>query len=380
MASLLLSALTPPPVNTSPDYDGVEYRWKMFTFRPAFFQYEPFLLVGVLLYVAFHFWGKKANETRVNTWYEAHRPLLEAQFSKPTDRGLIRDGNSDWFNYSTGRRALTSLHTIFTVRPRHDFFQYAFQIGKGLVELDYRVYDEVELDFTFKDSSGKESTVPDCVWAVVAKDEIKSIRKRRWDLTFTKTTDQPGLPPSLTVMSEFADITANLLKPLGPLNLPAVLSDPTILPYFRCLSLTDQPRTRPSIPVPPADRRRHLTLTLALPPASEAGATLPLLVAAFQLVDAIAGTGKAGLRGGLNGQLRPETRVKLRKIREEVDKEIREDAVKEKREEQAEEKAAAKRKAEEERLSRLSAADQKKAMDREKKRAMRKSQGRVKVR
>lgn len=320
------------------------------------------------------------------------------------------------------------------MRPRHDFFQYAFQIGKGLVELDYRVYDEVELDFTFKDSSGKESTVPDCVWAVVAKDEIKSIRKRRWDLVHTSHRAsvavcwanvhvcRPSLrqptslashprsrscpvcdcrvhrPRALLILPiEFADITANLLKPLGPLNLPAVLSDPTILPYFRCLSLTDQPRTRPSIPVPPADRRRHLTLTLALPPASEAGATLPLLVAAFQLVDAIAGTGKAGLRGGLNGQLRPETRVKLRKIREEVDKEIREDAVKEKREEQAEEKAAAKRKAEEERLSRLSAADQKKvssvlceqdvcshqhpqAMDREKKRAMRKSQGRVKVR
>ena len=27
--------LTPPIPNVSPDYDGVEYRWKFLTFRPA---------------------------------------------------------------------------------------------------------------------------------------------------------------------------------------------------------------------------------------------------------------------------------------------------------------------------------------------------------
>ena len=30
-----LSALTPTPPNLPEDYDGLEYRWKMFTFRPA---------------------------------------------------------------------------------------------------------------------------------------------------------------------------------------------------------------------------------------------------------------------------------------------------------------------------------------------------------
>ena len=32
---IALSALTPPPPNLTEDYDGIEYRWKMFTFRPA---------------------------------------------------------------------------------------------------------------------------------------------------------------------------------------------------------------------------------------------------------------------------------------------------------------------------------------------------------
>ena len=38
--------------------------------------------------------------------------------------------------------------------------------------------DEVELDFTFQDGAN----VPECVWAIVAKDELKEIKTRRWDL------------------------------------------------------------------------------------------------------------------------------------------------------------------------------------------------------
>lgn len=100
------------------------------------------------------------------------------------------------------------------------------------------------------------------------------------------------------------------------------------------------------------------------------GETLPLVLAAFQLVDVIAGEGGWGVGkspasgkgsgSGLNQSLRPETRVKLRKVREDLEKTMKEELVKEKKEEQAEEKAAAKKKAEEERLSRLSAAEQKK--------------------
>lgn len=48
---------------------------------------------------------------------------------------------------------------------------------RGLVELDYKVYDAVELEFTFR-----EGAAPETVWAVVAKDELKKIRDERWDL------------------------------------------------------------------------------------------------------------------------------------------------------------------------------------------------------
>ncbi|OJT03748.1 Coiled-coil domain-containing protein 47 [Trametes pubescens] len=365
--------LTPPMPNVSVDYDGFELRYKFLVFRPAYFKNEVYFLGAALLYVIFYFVGKKANERKAHKWFEAHEALYKLQFSKPTHtEGLSQDGNSDFFAFSTGRRALTSLHTTFTLRPRHDLFQTIFHFVRGLVELDYKVYDEVELEFTFR-----EGAAPETVWAVVAKDELKKIRDERWDLTFTKTTDTTALPASLAVMSEFADVTTNLLKPYGAFSLPAVLSLPAIQPYFRSLSLTDQPRTRPSHALSPSERTRRLILTLALPPTSDSAATLPLVTAAFQLVDVIAGAGRLP---GLAAALRPETKTKLRKMREEVERQIRDEGAREKREEAEEQKAAARKKAQDERLSKLSAAEQKKALDREKKRAMRKTQGKTKMR
>ncbi|KAH9853455.1 DUF1682-domain-containing protein [Lenzites betulinus] len=374
--------LTPPMPNVSPEYDGFELKWKFLTFRPAYFKNEVYFLGAALLYVAVYFIGKRANERRASKWFEAHKSLYESQFSKPTHvDGLSQDGYSDFFIFSTGRRALTSLHTTFTLRPRHDLFQYIFQTLRGLVELDYKVYDELELEFTFREPAGKEGAVPECVWAVVAKDAMKTIRNERWDLTLTKTAESTALPATLAVMTEFADVTTNLLKPYGTLSLPAILASPAIQPYFRSLSLTDQPRTRPELPLPSSERSKRLILTLALPPSADASATLPLLAAVFQLVDVIAGEGKLpGARGGLQAALRPETRTKLRKTREDVDRQIREEAAREKREEADEQKAAAKKKAQEERLSKLSAAEQKKALEREKKRAIRKTQGKTKMR
>ena len=71
--------------------------------------------------------------------------------------------------------------------------------------------------------------------------------------TFTKTTENASLPPSLSVMSgeqyiplqqslytnqaplEFADVTEQLLDKH---SLAKILNDPAILPYFRSLSVS----------------------------------------------------------------------------------------------------------------------------------------------
>lgn len=112
------------------------------------------------------------------TWYrlEAHLSVLESQFSKP--RHWIQDGYSDFFNFSTGRRNVASLHTVFTLRPRHDFFQWAFQTARTFVDLQYRPTDDLQLDFKLFPGV----LAHDFVWGVVSKDELLFVKNDRWDL------------------------------------------------------------------------------------------------------------------------------------------------------------------------------------------------------
>ena len=94
-----------------------------------------------------------------------------------------------------------------------------------------------------------------------------------------------------------------------------------------------------------------MILTLNSPSPSEAAATLPIVKQTFVLIDLL----DAKL------PLRPETKMKLKIRREEVDEDLKKELLKEKSEEQEETKRSAKRKAEEEKLAKLSAAEQKKA-------------------
>lgn len=361
----LLAGLTPPPVINPVEYEGLEFRWKMFVFRPALFKTELYLLTGVLVYVAVIFFGSSSNAAKANKWFAAHLRIFEEQFSKPLGRtGLTKDGYTDFFNFSTGRCNVASLHTIFTLRPRHDLLQWAFQIGRTLVDLQYRPKDDIQLDFRLAPGALPH----DFVWAVVAKDELLSIKDKRWDLTLTKTSENSSLPSMLSVMSEFGDVTENLLKP----SLISALSDPKILPYFRSLSVTDQPRIRPDAPLAPNHRHKHVILSLVAPPPGHAADTTALVSALFPFIDSLSQV-----------NLRPETKTKLRKIREDLDKDLKADSEREKKEEvsqAAEDKKAAKRRAEEERIGKLPASEQRKILEKERKRSIRKTQGKSIVR
>ncbi|TEB30271.1 DUF1682-domain-containing protein [Coprinellus micaceus] len=362
----LIQGITPAPVHTLEEYDGWEFRWKYFVFRPATLKTEGYLVLGLFVYLLFTFIGISRNSSKAKKWLAAHLPIYNQQFSKPQPKdGLTADGYSDYFNFSTGRRNVGSLHTIFTLRPRHDLFQILYQFAWGLVDLHYHPEDEVQLDFKLAPGALPQ----DFVWGVVAKDDLLSVKKDRWDLTFTKTTENPALPSTFSVMSEFADVTDNILKPLGGFSFVEALKDPKIQPYFRSLSITDQPRQRPLTPLTPDAREKHLILNLRLPPSSHSSATIPFVTSLFTLID------------NLNKvNLRPETKSKLKKAREEADKSIAKEAEEERKEEEAEKKAAEKKRKDEERMAKLTPAEQRKELEKEKKRALRKAQGKVAIR
>ncbi|KAF8621572.1 hypothetical protein AX15_007599 [Amanita polypyramis BW_CC] len=192
MASVvkLLAGLAPPPFVQPVDYDGLEYKWKMFVFRPGLFKVELYFLTAVLLYIACVKLGASSNRRRVDKWLQSHLHIYEQQFSSPTRKGLIADGYSDFFVFSTGRRNVASLHTIFTLRPRHDFLQWAFHTARTFIDLDYHPVDDLQLDFKLAPGA----FAYDLVWAVVAKDELRTIKKNdRWDLVSPSSRGAGGL-------------------------------------------------------------------------------------------------------------------------------------------------------------------------------------------
>lgn len=126
------------------------------------------------------------------------------------------------------------------------------------------------------------------------------------------------------------------------------------------------------MPVPADQRERHLILSLRLPSSAHAGVTLPLVRAVLAFIDALEAPGS-------KFSLRPETRTKLRKTRDELDETLRREAEAEKREEVELEKAAEKKRIEADRVNKLSAAEQKKELERDRKRQLRKAQGKTAV-
>lgn len=88
---------------------------------------------------------------------------------------------------------------------------------------------------------------------------------------------------------------------------------------------------------------------MATPPPSHAADSVPLVSAVFDLIDVLE-----------KMNLRPETKSKLKKTREDFSKSVKDEAEREAREEAADAKLAAKRRAEEERIAGLSAAEQQK--------------------
>ena len=361
----LIKSVTPPQVILTDAYDGLEYRWKFLTFRPALFSLEPYLIGVVAFYFLFFLYGKSVNRSKTNAWYKAHLDIFNAQFATTTP-DLIADGNTDFYGFSTGRRTIASLHTVFALVPRHDFAQWMFQTLRSLVDLDYKSTDIVELDFKLADSSD----LTGFVWGVVRKDIMRQLPNERWDLTFTKTSENQALPVNFSVMSEFADITEAMFRSSGTFSLPTLLKDTKFHPYLRSLTVTDQPRKRPFTgPVPVEKRAKHVILTLDLPSGSNTKDTRELVAGVFQFIDALT-----------KASLRPETRTKLRKAREDVDKQLTIDASREaneEREQAVDDKKAAKRKLEDERIAKLPAAEQQKIIERERKRSARKAQAKI---
>lgn len=112
--------------------------------------------------------------------FDAHKPLLESQFSTPLPKtgSFLQDGPCDFFNYSTGRRGLRSLHTTAQLLPRQDALSTLIDFCWSLYDVKYMPKDEIQLTFTLHPNVG----TPGFVWAIIKKDEMTNMRRVRFDL------------------------------------------------------------------------------------------------------------------------------------------------------------------------------------------------------
>lgn len=86
--------------------------------------------------------------------------------------------------------------------------------------------------------------------------------------------------------------------------------------------ITDQPRDRPSRPLDPEEREKHVVLNVVMPSAGHMKDLQTFVDGLFTFIDSLSKV-----------HLRPETKSKLKKIREGLDKDLKADAEKDKKEE-----------------------------------------------
>lgn len=204
---------------------------------------EGVILSFIFIYLSLYLYGSSANRRTASKWFRVHRDLYASQFSKPGDEYMIlNDGAADMFAFSTGRRNVQSLHTIFTFLPFHDLFQIVFTYLWTLYDLRYSPSSDVTLDFKLgtKDTHPAGNAQP-FIWAIVDKEELIGIKAKRWDLTLTKTQDNASVPKSCVVMSEVADVTDTILKSPAAVSLLTALKDPKVARHFKSISVRPCP-------------------------------------------------------------------------------------------------------------------------------------------
>ncbi|WAQ80693.1 hypothetical protein PtA15_1A31 [Puccinia triticina] len=350
------------------NYTGKEYRFKRFVIRPAQLKLEGFLLVALIVYTITSYHGKRKNEKTVAHWWHSHSELLRTQFSQVgtgSSKGYIADGPALFYGYATGRKGCQALTIRFALRPRQD--------------LPFMIYEELRaaIDFTWTGRSDRLELVwsltpkkqqmsfeakDSFVWALVEKRVMNVVREDRWDVrTFTEVKESSQLPSHLVFMSESGEINEQIIKnkELGLLQL--LRNNPLSLEWFDSLVLSGTSQQEPSIselPLPSVPSKRTVTLRLRLPPHPQTLDPIPLIEFCFNLIDSL-------------DQVVSPTAIatsKLTKKRAEISNLLLDEERKYKEREKEEERRKKMKVSQDEKLAKMTPAEQRKFNERERKR------------
>ncbi|KAJ5756130.1 hypothetical protein N7533_005673 [Penicillium manginii] len=394
-ASLIADTTTVPAFNTA---GAVPYtKWYRVWERtsPKDFMQEAMIMPFILVIVLFHVWGTRKNRSQARKWAQAHIPSLQKEFSVVGFDGIARPGPgegadsvtveltnpenllkeraaNEFAAYATGRQNIAFLDISLKLPKRYNpvtyIMEYVFSFFFESWEAPTQKYEALMYAFDGKEKDlipvlGKDtsslkvnqSTYDGFIWAVVHKSHMGKFRTDRYDASMTFSKDHPKLPSWVTVMSESAEITENLLTADLVQAIEKAGND------FEYLIVTDQPVDKPTKIDETTPKKR---LQLSVNVSADYSSTLPLFNQYLRLPDRLVQV--AHWRG--------EVMRKVRNAREEEIKKLRRVEEEEKAEER---KLAAEKvkKEDRERLLRgMNAEEQRKFLDRESQKNQRKSQ------
>jgi len=365
------------------------------------FKAEGIVLVIGLIVVVFHLIGARANRSKARGWIRAHAPVLTSEFalvgfggvptmsddfgpSAPSkaDALLKEKSLTEYTTYATGRQNTAFMDVKINLTKRFNpminiietvaafFFESGFVMPIDTMEALIYPFDGKENQTVpslpgsaeVRAKDGK-SSYDAFVWALVNKSSMQKAREQRYDLSLTLTKDHSKLPNWLTIMSENAEITDALLtKEL--LDAVEAAGD-----SFDYLIITDQPTDKPKT-LDETTPSKRLILKYRLPSGSDYETLVPLFTYFLRLPDHLVQT----------AHFRPEVIRKVRATREAMSKELKKIAEDEKNEERALEREKAKKAKRDADLAGLDAKAQKKYLEKEKEKELRKSQKKMTTR
>ncbi|KAF7545632.1 hypothetical protein G7Z17_g9027 [Cylindrodendrum hubeiense] len=374
------------PAATAPPYTkwyNIHERHSLSEFRS-----EGIILAIASIIFLVHIIGARSNRSKAKSWIRANAPVLKSEFAlvgfggvatmdseiKPDT--LIKEKSLfEFATYATGRQNTAFLDVKLTLTKKFNPIINVFETCLGYFTETFPIpYDVLEATaYTF---DGKEnltvpalpgsaelrakdpkSTYDGFVWAVVNKDNMQQAREERYDLSLTFTKDNSKLPVWTTVMSESAEITEALLTPELA---DAVKSAGDLLEY---LIISDQPIDKPAT-IQETTPRKRIFLKYRLPSGSNYDDLLPLFTYFLRLPDFLV---KAA-------RFRPEVLKKVRNTREGMISEIKKATEDERNEERLADKEKARKAKRDAELASLDAKAQKKYLDKEREKELRKSQ------
>ncbi|KAG2215650.1 hypothetical protein INT46_006254 [Mucor plumbeus] len=321
------------------------------------FQMEIVLVSVFVLYFFVWLRGKKANLNKAKGWLNGQIDYLQSQFAlvgdkKSNDQSiLMMDGPADYLLYTTGRRNVQFGHWWLKLKPRNDVLTlFSTQVLSMVTSVTKPATDRVELKLHLDKALSEKFVV-----GVVKKELAADLFKKRFDLNRVgKIASNKAIASSeYTIYAETQKLADLILTP----KVTDIINKSN--GRLESLIISSLPDEEPEMFE--TDSYITISLNFLMPSSNEFD---PLVELVGDLPDAI-----SQLR--LTGDIK----TKVNKNREELGKEYAKKIAADRAEELAQKKAEAKR-AEEERVKKLSPAEQRKWEEKERARNMKKQQKR----